>query len=156
MSEFKHELIVCIVNEGFSDAVMDAAKEVGATGGTVMDARGTASKEAEKLFSIVVQPQKEIVMIVVPSEIRDSVLHALYREVGLNTAGQGIAFSLPVDNVVGIRTETLGTENAGNNSEAEGNGAENENAEESAKSTTPAQSEDPSGKEKKKLFKKRK
>lgn len=103
MKTFDYELILCIVNEGFSDAVMDAAKEVGARGGTVINARGTANKEAEKLFSIDIQPQKEIVMIVVVKEIRDAVLHALYKEVGLNTPGQGIAFAMPVDNVVGIK-----------------------------------------------------
>lgn len=102
MKNFAHELIVCIVNEGFSDLVMDTAREVGARGGTVVSARGTANKEAEKLFRIDIQPQKEMVMIVVPTALRDNVMHALYKEVGLNTPGQGIAFALPVDNVVGI------------------------------------------------------
>ena len=100
--EFKHEVILCIVNAGFSDAVMDAAKEFGARGGTVIHARGTANSETEKLFQITVQPEKEIVMILVPTEIKNDILHALYREVGLQTPGQGIAFSLPVDDVVGI------------------------------------------------------
>ncbi len=102
MNNFEHQLVVCIVNEGFSDAVMDAAREVGARGGTVISARGTANQEAQKLFDITVDPQKEMVMIVVPTEIRDDILHALYKEVGLNTPGQGIAFALPVDNVIGI------------------------------------------------------
>ena len=102
MKKFNHEVIFCIVNAGFSDAVMDAAKEFGARGGTVIRARGTANSEAEKLFNIVVQPEKEAVMILVDSAIRDDILHALYREVGLNTPGQGIAFSLPVDQVVGL------------------------------------------------------
>ena len=48
--EFKHEVIFCVVNAGFSDAVMDAAKEFGARGGTVIHARGTANSEAEKLY----------------------------------------------------------------------------------------------------------
>ncbi len=91
-----------MVNAGFSDAVMDAAKEFGARGGTVIRARGTANSEAEKLFNIVIQPEKEVVMILVDSSIRDNILHALYRAVGLNTPGQGIAFSLPVDQVVGL------------------------------------------------------
>ena len=99
---YEHEVIFCIVNAGFSDAVMDAAKEFGARGGTVIRARGTANSESEKLFGITVQPEKEIVMILVNSEIKNSILHALYRAVGLNTLGQGIAFSLPVDNVVGL------------------------------------------------------
>lgn len=93
---------MCIVNAGFADAVMDAARKVGAKGGTVINAHGTANKEAEKYFRITVQPEKEIVMILVRAQIKDEVLHALYQSVGLDTPGQGIAFSMPVDNVVGI------------------------------------------------------
>ena len=102
----KHELILCIVNTGFTDTVMNAAKEVGARGGTVLHARGTANKEAEEFFHITIQPDKEIVMILVPSEIKDAVLRAVYAQAGLKTAGQGIAFSLPVDDVVGISSPT--------------------------------------------------
>ncbi len=103
MTEFKHEVILCIINSGFSDAVMDAARELGAGGGTVINARGTAAPEAEKLFNITIQPEKEIVMIVVKKEIKDDVLRALYKKVGLETPGQGIAFSLPVTDVAGIK-----------------------------------------------------
>jgi len=99
---YKHEVIFCIVNAGFSDAVMDAAKEFGARGGTVIHARGTANSEAERLFEITVQPEKEIVMILVPTEIKNDILHALYRAVGLKTPGQGIAFSMPVTAAVGL------------------------------------------------------
>ncbi len=101
--EHSHELIVCIVNRGFSDEVMDAAREAGAGGGTVLNARGTANQDAEKAFRIKVQPEKEMVMILVPTEVKDGILHALYKAVGLNTPGQGIAFSLPVDDVVGMK-----------------------------------------------------
>ena len=100
-----HEAIFCIVNSGFSEAVMDAAKKLGARGGTVIRARGTANSEAEKLFGITVQPEKEVVMILVPTKIKNDILHALYKEVGLQTPGQGIAFSMPVDNVVGLSSE---------------------------------------------------
>ena len=103
MTDFKQEVILCIVNNGFSDVVMDAAREFGAGGGTVINERGTASLDAEKLFNITVQPEKEIVMILVKKEIRDDVLHALYQKVGLDTPGQGIAFCLPVTDVTGIR-----------------------------------------------------
>ena len=102
--EFSHEAIFCIVNDGYSEAVMDAAKKYGARGGTVINARGTAGKEAEKFFGITVQPEKEIVMILVSAEYKENILKALYEEVGLDTSGQGIAFSLPVDSVVGIST----------------------------------------------------
>lgn len=101
-NQFAHDVIFCIVNSGFSEAVMDAAKKGGAKGGTVINARGTAGKEAEKFFGITVQEEKEIVMILTSSESKDKILQTLYDEVGLNTAGQGIAFSLPVDGVVGL------------------------------------------------------
>ena len=97
-----YEVVFCIVNEGYSDVVMDAAKEAGARGGTVIHARGTANKEAEKFFHITIQPEKEIVMILVPADIKDAVLHALYRNAGLKSEGQGIAFSMAVDDVVGM------------------------------------------------------
>ena len=102
---YQHEVILCIVNAGFSDAVMDAAKEFGARGGTVIHARGTANNLAEKKFEIPVSPEKEIVMILVSSDIKEDVLHGLYRAVGLKTPGQGIAFSLPVDAAVGLTAE---------------------------------------------------
>ena len=98
----KYEAIFCIVNAGYSELVMDAAKEVGARGGTVIHARGTANKEAEQYFKITIQPEKDIVMILVPLSIKDAVLHAIYKSAGLKTEGQGIAFSLPVNNVVGL------------------------------------------------------
>ena len=104
--KFTHEAIVCIVNSGFSETVMDAAKKFGARGGTVLNGRGTAGKDAEKFFGISVQPEKEIVLIVVPTEYKEDILRALYKEVGLDSAGQGIAFALPVDGVVGLREES--------------------------------------------------
>ena len=104
--KFEYELILCIVNAGFSDAVMEAARACGAGGGTVIHARGTANKEAETFFKITIQPEKEAVMILVPTRIKDDVLHALYQRVGLQTPGQGIAMALPVDGVVGLPDRT--------------------------------------------------
>ena len=76
---FAYEVILCIVNAGHADTVMDTAKEYGARGGTVIHARGTANGLAEKKFEIPVQPEKEMVMILVPSAIKDDILRALYR-----------------------------------------------------------------------------
>lgn len=105
----KFVVIFSIVNSGFYETAMDVAKEFGARGGTVIHGRGTASKDAEKLFNITIQPEKEILMILVPVEIKDNVLQGLYKKVGTNTPAQGIAFALPVDDVAGI--------NMGNNEE---------------------------------------
>lgn len=104
MSDKQHQVIVCIVNNGFADEAMDAARAVGARGGTVMSARGTANIEAEKAFQIQIQPEKEMIMILVSEDIKEDVMHALYRSVGTHTPAHGIAFAVPVDDVVGIGT----------------------------------------------------
>ena len=88
-----YELIVCIVNAGFSELVMDAAKEVGARGGTVIHAKGTANKDAEKYFKITIQPEKEMVLILVSQEIKDKVLHAVYQSAGLKTEDRNSVFN---------------------------------------------------------------
>lgn len=98
----KYELVICIVNAGFSQNVMEAARAAGATGGTILRARGSANAEAEEFFNITVQPDKEMVMILVDAGIKDEVLKTVYKSAGLGGEAQGIAFSLPV-----TRTTTL-------------------------------------------------
>lgn len=107
MNTYKHEIIMCIVNSGFSETVMDAARELGARGGTVIRARGTANAEAEKHYGIAVQPDKEIVMILVDSSLKNDILHALYKAAGLKTPGQGIAFAMPVEDVIGLSEKSF-------------------------------------------------
>ena len=107
MKSYKHEMIMCIVNTGFSETVMDAAREFGARGGTVIRGRGTANVEAEKLYGIAIQPEKEIVLILVDSAIKNDILHAVYKAAGLNTPGQGIAFAVPGEDVVGLKTDSV-------------------------------------------------
>lgn len=100
--KFEHEVIMCVVNAGFSEQVMEAAREFGARGGTVIHARGTANVEAEKIFNISIQPDKELAMILVEHEVRDAIMKAIYEKVGLKSEGKGIAFCLPVEDVVGL------------------------------------------------------
>ena len=98
----KYELVICIVNKGFNEQVMITAKSCGAKGGTVLNARGTAKEDIAKRFDYIVTPEKEIVLLVVPFEIKDQLLHALYKDIGLHTPGQGIVFTVPVDETAGI------------------------------------------------------
>ena len=102
--QFEYEMLCFIVNAGYSEEVMEVAKANGAYGGSVINARGTAKADAEKFFNIPIHPEKEMVMIVVPVEIRDRILHGFYESLSLRTQAQGIAFSLPVDAVAGIKT----------------------------------------------------
>ncbi len=98
----KHELIIVIVNKGYSNLVMDSARTVGATGGTIVSARGTGTQEVRKLFGITVNQDKEFIMILSTRDARDQIMSAICKAAGLNTLGRGIVFSVPVDNVLGI------------------------------------------------------
>lgn len=100
-----YKCILAIVNNGFSETAMDAARACGAKGGTILHGRGTASKEAEKMFNVSIQPEKEIVLILAKNELVDGILKGLYTAVGSATQAQGIAFALPVDEVVGLAGE---------------------------------------------------
>ncbi|MBQ9457459.1 MAG: P-II family nitrogen regulator [Bacilli bacterium] len=100
--ENNYEAILCIVNKGYSDLVMEAAKASGARGGTVISGRGTGNPDAEQFFGIPVTPEKEIVLIIVPKDIRDTVLSAVNKGAGMDTKGMGIAFSLPLSDIVGL------------------------------------------------------
>ena len=102
MKTNNYEVILAIVNDGFADDVMAVAKEQGARGGTIINARGVAKEDAAAFFGINVHSEKEIVMIVVPKNIRDDVLNAIYKEMGMAKKAQGIAFSLPVTVVAGL------------------------------------------------------
>ena len=110
----KKEAIFAIVNDGYSDLVMKAAKEAGARGGTIVHARGTGNKETESFYGIVVTPEKDMVIIIVDEEQKDTVLSAIGKECGLLSKGQGICFSIPVSGSVGLESLDSGNGEEGN------------------------------------------
>lgn len=96
------DLIITIVNRGYDDVVMEAAREAGATGGTVLHARGAGVHEAEKFFGISIQPEKDVILILVKREYKKQIMYAIRNKAGLNKEGRGLSFSLPVEDVCGI------------------------------------------------------
>ena len=96
------ELVITIVNRGFADSVMDVAKQNGAHGGTVLYGRGAGIHEAEKFFGISIQPEKEIVLILVESSNKVDLMKCIGEKCGMHSEAQGIVLSLPIDSVVGI------------------------------------------------------
>jgi len=100
-----HDLIVAVVNHGFSDALMNTARGAGASGGTVMNARGQGHEGAVKFFGIPVQDEKELIFILTSRENKVPLMKAICEAHGLNTGAQGIIFALPVDNVMGLSSE---------------------------------------------------
>ncbi len=102
MDNHEHSLVITIVNRGFSDQVMEAAARAGARGGTVLHGRSAGREEAEKFFGITIQPEKEVVLVLLRRELKLPVMQEICKSAGLNTPGHGFSFSLPVDDVLGM------------------------------------------------------
>ena len=102
MSDAKYELIITIVNRGGFDAVKEAAKAAGARGGTLLHGLGLGGEEAAKFLGISIQPEKDVVLIVVPKEDREKVMQTILETAGILTENRGICFSLPVDSALGL------------------------------------------------------
>ena len=101
--DFEHELIIVILNEGYSDTVMDAARSAGATGGTVLHAKGTGKTRSEKFFGVSLAEEKDMIYILTPAGRKADIMKAISRDCGPETEAGAICFSLPVTEVAGIR-----------------------------------------------------
>ncbi len=95
--DHSYQLISVILNKGYADDAMAAARKAGAGGGTVLNARGTAREDDEKFFGMHIVPEKEMLMMVVPSEKKEDVLKAIKELPCLQQPGSGIAFCSGVD-----------------------------------------------------------
>ena len=100
--ETENEVIVVVTNRGYVDKVMEAARNAGANGGTVIHARGTGTEQAEKFFGATIGAEKEMIFIVTKSEKRNNIIKAIKDNAGINTEAQSILFSLPVADISGM------------------------------------------------------
>ncbi len=101
--KFDYELIVIILNEGYTDTVMNAARPAGAAGGTVLHAKGTGAKQAEKFFGVSLADEKELIFIVSKAGEKGKIMKAVADNCGPGTPAGAIAFSLPASEVAGLR-----------------------------------------------------
>lgn len=101
--EFKYELIVVILNEGCGDAVMDAARSAGATGGTIFHAKGTGQQRAQPFFGVSLAEEKDMIYILASTGKKSGIMRAISSQCGPGTQAGAICFSLPVSEVAGIR-----------------------------------------------------
>ncbi len=98
----EYELIVAVYEKGYTDLVMNAAREAGAGGGTTIRAKGTAAG-AEKFFGISIAEEKEIVFIVAHMEKKKDIMKAIMQNAGIETRAHALVFSLPVSETAGFR-----------------------------------------------------
>ena len=99
---FEYEMIYAIVNAGFADAVMEAAREYGARGGTVIHGKGTGAGSGSRFYNISIADEKEVIMIVSPAEDKSAIMRAIAENAGPDTPAGAIVFSLPAAEVAGF------------------------------------------------------
>ena len=102
MKETTMELLVVVSNQGHNDLVMDAAREAGAYGGTVIHARGTGMNQAELFFGVSLASEKDMTFIVTKKSQRNAIMSSIMKKAGMDTSAQSIVFSLPVTDAAGI------------------------------------------------------
>lgn len=112
--DFEYELIVMIVKEGYVDLAMDAAREAGAGGGTVLHAKGTGGERGKEFFSVRFADEKDMIYIVVHRDEKAAVMQAVHEKAGPNTEAQGICFSMPISAVMGLRARSTESVETGN------------------------------------------
>ena len=103
MTGTERELIVIISNQGYNVMVMDAARDAGAYGGTVVHARVTGMEKAEKFLGISLASEKDMIFIVAKTAQRDRIMQSVMLHAGMETPAKAIVFSLPVTDTAGLR-----------------------------------------------------
>ena len=99
----EYEIILAVANQEYTELVMEAARKANASGGTVIHAKGTQTKEAEKFLGMTLAEEKGIVLILPKPEEKNEIMQAIIHEAGMDSKAQSLVFSLPVTKVVGLR-----------------------------------------------------
>lgn len=101
-----HHLIVTIIAEGYSEKVMNTAKNAGAGGGTLINGRSIYQTNSKRQFlGFSIEPEKDLILIVTEEDKKKDIMNAIVKETGLKTEGGGIIFSLPITEAIGLFEE---------------------------------------------------
>ena len=98
----ENQAIFTIVDKGKSELVIDAAASAGATGGTIIYARGSGIHETKKIFNIPIEPEKEIVLTIAPTDKVETITTAIRKELRIDDPGMGIVFVMDVRSDYGL------------------------------------------------------
>lgn len=104
--EVKNPMFQCIftiVEKGHGELVMDAATKAGARGGTIINARGAGVHEAQSLFAMDIEPEKEVVLILTESTLTTKIVSAIRDDLEIDKPGRGIIFVQNVNETYGLR-----------------------------------------------------
>ncbi len=101
----KFKLIVASVKPDYTDKVVDAGKEAGATGATILNGRGTGIREANSFFGLTLETQTDIILFLIEEHIVSPILKSISKAGEFEKPGTGIAYVMPVDQVVGLESQ---------------------------------------------------
>lgn len=101
----KFKVVLASVKPAYTDTVVDAGKAAGATGATIIPARGTGIHEAKSFFGLTLESQTDIVMFLLGEHSVPAVLDAIKVAGEFHKPGTGIAFVVPVDEVIGLESQ---------------------------------------------------
>ncbi len=99
------KVIIATVKTGVTDHIVDAAKEAGATGATIIMARGTGIREAKTFFGLTLEAQTEVVIFLLEEHLVEKVMNAICEAGKFEQPGTGIAFVFPVEQVAGLESQ---------------------------------------------------
>jgi nitrogen regulatory protein P-II 1 len=101
----RFKIIMAFVKPHVSDQVVEAVKKAGATGATIIPARGTGIHEAKSFFGLSIEDQTDIIVFLVEEHVVDELLEAIKTAGKFDQPGTGIAFVLPVEHVCGLESQ---------------------------------------------------
>ena len=99
------KLIVAFVKPNITDSVVDAMKKAGATGATIVPARGTGIHEAKSFFGLSIEDQTEIIIFLVEEHVVENLMEVIQEAGKFEEPGTGIAFVLPIDHIAGLESQ---------------------------------------------------
>ncbi|GAM73129.1 nitrogen regulatory protein P-II [Vibrio ishigakensis] len=100
----RFKLILAFVDDSRTDAVLDAARESGATGATVINnARGEGLNKKKTFLGLSLEVQKDVVLFVVEEHLARKILEKISHVAEFDEQpGQGIAVQLDIEDAVGV------------------------------------------------------
>lgn len=98
-----YQMITTIVSRGKAEDVIEAARKVGSTGGTIINARGSGIHETSKIFNMEIEPEKEIVLILAKSDLTEAIVDSINESLEIEKPGHGILYVQDVSKTYGIR-----------------------------------------------------
>lgn len=100
--KMEYEVIFVVVDNNQGEKVVSIAEKYGSKGATIIHGRGSGIHEKASIFNITIEPEKEIVMLLVNSEVHEEVLNGLSEELKIKDPGQGIIFTASVNRAIGL------------------------------------------------------